>query len=48
MTNLNVKLKATLEDARKSDKICVDIFCVILLIGMIIVLVKLSRENEGK
>ena len=43
VTTINEKLKKTLEDARKSDKICIDIVCIILLIGMIIVLVKLTK-----
>ena len=41
VTGINEKLKSTLEEARKSDKICMDIVCVIILIGMIIVLVKI-------
>ena len=43
VTTINEKLKKTLEEARKSDKLCVDIVCIILLIGMIIVLVKLTK-----
>jgi len=50
VTTINVKLKTTLDEARKSDKICVDIFCILLCIGMIIVLVKLTsdKQSQGK
>lgn len=46
VTNINSNLKNTIEKARGSDKICCDIFCVLLLIGMIIVLVKLSEDRK--
>ena len=46
VTNINAKLKTTIEEARKSDKICMDILCLIILIGMIIVLVKVSEKNK--
>jgi len=46
VTNINAKLKTTIEEARKSDKICMDILCLIMLIGMIIVLVKVSEKNK--
>jgi len=29
---INAKLKTTLDEARKSDKICVDIFCILLMV----------------
>eukprot|EP01038_Epipyxis_sp_PR26KG_P008675 gene8675-11721_t len=48
VTNINSQLKITLDEARKSDKICVDIFCVLLLVGMIIVVYKLSTANQSK
>ena len=44
VTTINEKLKKTLEEARKSDKICVDIICILLLVGMVIVLVKLTKS----
>eukprot|EP01033_Poteriospumella_lacustris_P012152 gene12152-8695_t len=46
--NINERMKDTLEKVRKSDKICMDIFCLIILIGMIIVLYKLSTDNQKK
>lgn len=42
ITNVNKRMKTTLEKTRKSDKVCVDIFCVLVLIGLLIVLVKLT------
>lgn len=50
VTNINAKLKTTLDEARKSDKICVDIFCILLMVGMIIVLYRVSsdKSNAGK
>lgn len=44
VTSINVQLKETLDKARASDKICMDIFCVMILVGMIIVLYKLSTD----
>jgi len=41
VTTINAKLKNTLDEARKSDKICVDIFCILLMVGMIIILYRL-------
>jgi len=48
LTNVNVKLKNTLEEARKSDKICCDILCLLLLIGMIAVVVELSKQKQAQ
>lgn len=46
--NINERMKDTLDKVRKSDKICMDIFCLIILIGMIIVVYKLSTDNQKK
>lgn len=46
--NINERMKDTLDKVRKSDKICMDIFCLMILIGMIIVLYKLSTDNQKK
>lgn len=46
VSNINVKLKETLDKARASDKICMDIFCVMILVGMIIVLYKINSEAQ--
>ena len=40
--NVNQRLKNTIEQVRSTDKICLDIFCVLLLIGMIVVVVKVT------
>jgi SYP7 family syntaxin len=45
---VNDRLKKTLEETRKGDKICCDIFCILFLVGMIIVLVKVSDDNKKK
>mmetsp|Transcript_347 Transcript_347/g.338 ORF Transcript_347/g.338 Transcript_347/m.338 type:complete len:287 (+) Transcript_347:118-978(+) len=42
IANVNVRMKDTLEQARQSDKLCVDIICILILLGMIIVLVKIT------
>lgn len=39
MTKVNTKMKDTLEEVgRSSDKLCVDIICIVLMIGFIAVL----------
>ena len=38
--HVNQRLKNTLEEVRSSDKICLDILCILILIGMIVVVVK--------
>lgn len=48
VSNINVRLLETLEKARSSDKICMDIFCIMILIGMIIVLYKLNSSAQSK
>jgi hypothetical protein len=46
MLTLNQGLRNTLDETRKSDKICVDIFCFLLLVGMIGILIKVSEDNK--
>ena len=46
VTTINAKLKTTLEEARKSDKICVDIFCILLMVGMIIILYRVTSDKN--
>jgi hypothetical protein len=46
VTTINAKLKTTLEEARKSDKICVDIFCILLMVGMIIILYRVTSDRD--
>lgn len=48
MLNINERMKDTIEKVRKSDKICMDIFCLMILVGMVIVLYKLSTDNQKK
>lgn len=45
VSNINKRLKTTLEEARSSDKICVDIICLLILIGLIIVIYKLTEDD---
>eukprot|EP01040_Poterioochromonas_malhamensis_P004544 gene4544-4872_t len=48
VSNVNEKLKVTLDKARASDKICMDIICIIILVGLIIVLIQLNNKNAKK
>lgn len=43
--NINQKLKLSLEQTRTSDKIVVDILCILILIGMIVALVQTVQKN---
>ena len=47
LTNVNIKLKNTLDEARKSDKICCDILFLLLLVGMIVVVVEVSNQKKA-
>jgi SYP7 family syntaxin len=42
--NVNQRLKTTIEEVRSSDKICLDIFCVLILVGMLIVVIKVTTN----
>ncbi len=46
--SVNAKMKKALEETRQGDKLCCDMLCIMLLVGMIIVLVKLSQNNSKK
>ena len=47
ITNVNSKMKETLaEVGRGSDKLCVDVMCLLFLIGMIIVLYQLLTSKR--
>lgn len=46
LLNVNAKLKTTLEEARSADKILVDIFCLLILIGLIVVLYQLTKQKN--
>ena len=42
VTNVNMKMKTTLDEVgRSSDKLCVDVMCLLFLIGMIVVMYQL-------
>ena len=41
ITNVNQRMKDTLAEVRGADKICVDIMCIIMIIGLAAVLYKL-------
>jgi len=34
MTNVNAKMKETLNEVRKADRICVDIMCIVMMVGL--------------
>jgi t-SNARE complex subunit (syntaxin) len=42
--NVNQRLKTTLDAVRSSDKICLDIACVIVLIGMVVAVIKVTTN----
>eukprot|EP00632_Arachnochrysis_sp_CCMP2950_P010231 CAMPEP_0185688928 /NCGR_PEP_ID=MMETSP1164-20130828/140_1 /TAXON_ID=1104430 /ORGANISM="Chrysoreinhardia sp, Strain CCMP2950" /LENGTH=372 /DNA_ID=CAMNT_0028355401 /DNA_START=18 /DNA_END=1134 /DNA_ORIENTATION=- len=47
LENVNSKMKKTLDNVtRSSDKICVDIMCLLLLVGMIVVLYQLTTDEN--
>lgn len=48
VSGINGRLKVTLEKVRASDKIFMDIFCVIILVGMVIVFYKLNSDAQKK
>lgn len=46
ITNVNLKMKSTLDEVgRSSDKLCVDVMCLLFLIGMIVVLYQLLTSS---
>jgi SYP7 family syntaxin len=46
MTNVNLKMKETLQEVgRSSDKLCVDIICIVLVIGFAAVFYNFARGN---
>jgi hypothetical protein len=42
--NVNQRLKTTLDAVRSSDKICLDIACIIVLIGMVVAVIKVTTN----
>jgi len=45
IANINVKMKETLNEVRGADKICVDIMCIVLMIGLGAVMYQLIKKN---
>ena len=45
ITNINSKMKETLNEVRGADKICVDIMCIVMMIGLGAVLYQLIKKN---
>lgn len=43
--NVNVKMKETLQRVRSADKICVDIICIVLMVGLAAVLYQIIKKN---
>jgi len=45
INNINSKMKETLNEVRGADKICVDIMCIVLMVGLGAVLYQLIKNN---
>lgn len=45
ITNINSKMKETLDQVRGADKICVDIMCIVMMVGLAAVLYQLIKKN---
>jgi SYP7 family syntaxin len=45
--SVNDKLKETLKEVRASDRFCMDVFCVLLLLGMCGVFLKIHNGNQS-
>lgn len=45
ITNINSKMKETLDEVRGADKVCVDIMCIVLMVGLGAVLYQLIKKN---
>ena len=45
ITNINTKMKETLNEVRGADKICVDIMCIVMMVGLGAVLYQLVKRN---
>jgi len=48
MVSVNDQLKTTLEAVRSSDKLCMDILCILIMLGLIYVLYKVSSSASEK
>jgi syntaxin of plants SYP7 len=43
--NVNAKMKETLQQVRSADKVCVDIMCIVLMVGLAAVLYQIIKKN---
>ena len=43
--NVNAKMKDTLNEVRAADKICVDIVCIVLMVGLAAVMYQLVKTQ---
>ena len=41
------KLAATLKEVRESDRFCMDVFCILLLLGLVGVFLKVYNNNKA-
>jgi len=48
MISINDQLKVTLEAVRASDKLCMDILCILIMLGLVYVLYKVSSSASEK
>jgi len=48
LVSVNDQLKTTLEAVRSSDKLCMDILCILIMLGLIYVLYKVSSSASDK
>jgi len=44
VSNINAQVADTLKKVRDSDKLCIDILCLLLLLGLIGVMIQLARS----
>ena len=45
--SVNSKLKKTLDEVRKSDMICVDVICLLLSLGLIMILIQILNDTNN-
>ncbi len=44
VANVNVRMKETLEEVRSGDKLCIDIMCIVLAIGLGAVIYNFAKK----
>jgi len=45
IANVNTKMKETLDEVRAADKICVDIMCIMIMVGLGAVLYQMIKSQ---